>query len=39
MLDRKIDHAFCSAEQQWSKGDPKNVRPDQAAFGDTNYLL
>ena len=44
VLDRKIDwivsdHACCSAEQKWSKSDPKNIWLAKAGFGGTEYLL
>jgi allantoinase len=44
VLDRKIDwivsdHACCSAEQKWSKDDPKNIWLAKSGFGGTEYLL
>ncbi len=44
VLDRDVDwivsdHACCSAEQKWSKGDPSNIWLAKSGFGGTEYLL
>src|SRR5262249_49110515 len=44
VLDRKIDwivsdHACFSAEQKWSKSDPKNIWSEKAELGGPESLL